>query len=201
MKFYEIERKFLLNEASSRKRFFEMVTTLPGYKEVQTYTTTSHDLYLLIPAGLPFIYRFRHDVSLQQLTAKSLSDAFPVRREINLNLDPQENQRQAVLALFNTWGIAWQGELHKELTIFQFGDCEVVIYTARLGSETLHCIEIEALGAQSIAEGLAIIDRYQAALEVSAYARESSQSLFQLLMYPQLPLHLQRQVESYQPTS
>jgi hypothetical protein len=197
MKFHEIERKYLFNEESCRQRFFEKIKMLPGYADAETYSTQSRDRYLVVPAGLPYIYRFRYDTGLQQLTAKSLRDTLPVREEITLKLDPQLSQLDAVEALFATLGVAWQGELTKELTVTKFRDCEVVIYCARLGTHTLNCIEIEALGARDIAEGLAIIERYQTALDVRSYSTETTSSLFHHLIYPQLSGELQKKLSVF----
>jgi hypothetical protein len=183
---HEIEAKYLITEPHQRQRFLEKITALPGYQQVKPLSTSSRDLYMVLAKGFPYIYRYRYDTLIQQLSVKSLADTFPVRQEINLNLGGEQPQKEQILAFFNTLGLLWHDEVVKDLVVFRFDDCEVVLYTACFGRAHITCIEIEALGARDITHGLEILRRYQRDLEIATYSEESQLSVFQLLIYPQL---------------
>lgn len=195
MKHREIEVKYLINQAASREQFLAQLSLLPGFQQAKRVNAQSHDLYMVVPQALPCIYRFRHDPGLQQLCMKSLGDSFPVRQEITLHLDREHLQKDEVLAIFSSLGMIWQGELTKDLTAYTFSDCEMVIYRAAMGGATIECIEIEALAARDIVEGLATISRYQRLLGLEHYAQESKASLFRLLVYPQLPPEVRQEID------
>jgi hypothetical protein len=187
MMHHEIEAKYLISNEQQREHFLAKIAQMPGYQQIKPLHTKSRDIYMILKNGFPYIYRYRYDTLIQQLSVKSLADTFPVRQEINLNLGGEAPQQEQILAFFKTLGLAWHDEVVKDLLVYRFPDCEVVLYTARFKALSITCIEIEAMDIRDVSEGLQVLARYQRDLDIVSYSEETQLSVFQLLIDPQLP--------------
>lgn len=195
MKHKEIEKKYIFTDQKGHQLFQSKIKSLPSFSSATTLSTTSRDAYFLLGSSTHMAYRFRYDGTIQQLTAKSLREGFPLRTEINLELATDRLQREDVEAFLATLGIRWQGEIEKNLTIYRFATVEVVDYIARFGDKQLHCLEIEALAPTSIEQGLSYINAMEKQLEVFSFAQEASESLFHQLILPFLPAAIRGELE------
>lgn len=196
MEFKEIEHKFIVGEDFDLERFRARLVAL---RPTRTSEVEVDDTYY-VPRERPgVILRHRYDRELQDLTLKSRSNSDPeARTEITLKLDHGTgNQQRAVAELLRALlgagpgagGIAWQGSLHKRLNAFYFPDCEVVHYVATASERTVRCVEFEARGATDLDAARALLRRYE---EQTGFADQprSKQSLFDLLLRPQIPAGL-----------
>ncbi len=180
MRFTEIEHKFVVDGAFDLGGFRAALERLGPARQASLRV---RDRYFLTGDGRArhYIVRHRFDREIHQLTVKSLATDPEVRDEINLDLGHHQGDQAAqVDAFMGRMGVTWAGELEKDLSVWYFADCEVVHYVAASGDRAVRCVEFEAVGPVSIAEGLAVIDRYERATGFDPAAR-SRQSLVALL--------------------
>ncbi len=180
MRFKEIEHKFVVDGGFDQAGFRAVLETLGP---AQHSSLLVRDRYFLTGDGRArhYIVRHRYDRELHQLTLKSLASDPEVRDEIDLELGHHHGDQAAqVDAFLGRMGVVWSGELQKELDVWYFADCEVVHYVAASGDRVVRCVEFEAVGAASVAEGLAVIERYERAAGFDPATR-SRQSLVDLL--------------------
>ncbi|MEZ5417388.1 MAG: hypothetical protein R2708_08595 [Vicinamibacterales bacterium] len=176
----EIEHKFVVDEAFDLPALRRALAALGPRREAALEVV---DRYFLTADGRAqgYVLRHRFDAELQQLTLKSVSTDPEVRAEINLDLGHHRgDQTAAVDAFVARLGVGWRGELRKQLAVWYFADCEVVHYTATAGARRVQCVEFEAIGQASVADALAVIQRYEQATGFEPAAR-SRQSLLELL--------------------
>jgi hypothetical protein len=163
MRFTEIEHKFVVGEAFDLGPFRRAVEALaPG--PVRTFTLRVRDRYFLTDHGRAhrYVIRHRYDDQLHHLTVKSLAPDPEVRDEINLDLGQHAGDQAAVVdACVARLGATWQGDVVKDIEVWEFADCEVVHYTASGGGRVVHCVEFEAKHAATVEEAVAVIGRYE----------------------------------------
>lgn len=184
MRFKEIEHKYEVGDDFDLHRFRETLTALGP---ARTSAIQVRDRYYLTDGGRHrrFLLRHRFDPELQQLTLKSLEDDTEVRDEINLNLGHHAgDQSEAVQAFVDRLGVRWSGTIAKDLAVWYFDDCEVVHYRATAGARAVRCVEFEATRRNSVADAVAIVERFERATGFFGITR-SRRSLPELL-FPEL---------------
>ena len=180
MRFTEIEHKFVVGDAFDTAGLHRALDLLDPTRRASLRV---RDRYFLTGDGRTrhYILRHRFDHELHQLTIKSLTSDPEVRDEINLDLGHHQGDQAAqVDAFVARMGMTWTGELHKDLDVWYFPDCEVVHYVASSGARMVRCVEFEAIRQASIEAALSVIDRYERVTGFDPSAR-SRQSLVDLL--------------------
>lgn len=181
--FQEVEYKYLVDET------FDMGTldrTLKSLKPTEIYQVQVTDTYFYFSDRPNFVYRHRSDDRSQDFCVKSLEKDPVVRTEINMNMTiDRGTQLPSVVALLQTFGSFQQGSLDKDVSVYIFEDCEVVYYEASTDKKRLCCIELEAVGAESLQDAFNVLNTYVGKLNLSGLSREQ-QSLFEMLIKPQL---------------
>jgi len=179
-KFTEIEHKFLIDSGFDRDSFLATLAQLGPVEETKVKV---QDTYFVPQPAKHYILRHRFDELSQQLSLKSIgSGDNEARVEINLDLDQSKgNQIHSVQALITALGAYWQGEIQKNIHVFYFPDCEVVLYDAATKSKSVSCVEFEAVNADSIEHGIKIIKKYERSCGFSSNQR-CQRSLFELLL-------------------
>ncbi|MDP2055498.1 MAG: hypothetical protein Q8L75_17800 [Acidobacteriota bacterium] len=184
LRFKEIEHKFIVSDQFDLARFRQAVTALGP---ARTSTVSVQDRYFLTEGGSArrFLVRHRYDAELHHLTIKSLEADNEVRIEVNLDLGHHAGPQAAqVDAFMGHLGVIWRGELHKQLEVWYFPDCEVVYYEAATSSRAVRCVEFEATRKDSLPEALATVARYERATGFDGASR-TRESLPQIL-FPDL---------------
>lgn len=180
LRFKEIEHKFIVSDQFDLARFRQAVTALGP---TRTSTVSVQDRYFLTDGGSArrFLMRHRYDAELHHLTIKSLEADNEVRGEVNLDLGHHAGSQAAqVDAFMGHLGVIWRGELHKQLEVWYFPDCEVVYYEAATSSRSVRCVEFEATRKDSLPEALATVERFERATGFDSASR-TRESLPQLL--------------------
>jgi hypothetical protein len=181
--FKEIEHKYVVDDTFDLRRFREVLTTLGP---VRTTSIRVRDRYYLVEGSAKrrFVIRHRFDAELQQLTIKSIEADTEVRDEVNLELGQHAGDQAArVEAFLARLGVGWSGTVQKDIEVWYFPDCEVVYYVASADARTVRCIEFEATRKDSVADALAVVERFERATGCDGLVR-SKVSLLQLL-YPE----------------
>lgn len=163
MRFKEIEHKFVVAASFDVDRFRRAVEALTP-SPVRTFALRVRDRYFLTDHGRAnrYVIRHRHDEELHHLTVKSLSPDPEVRDEINLDLGQHAGDQAAVVDAFVVrLGAVWQGDVVKDIEVWEFAACEIVHYTASGGGRVVHCVEFEAKHAANVDEALAVLSRYE----------------------------------------
>ena len=76
------------------------------------------------------------DAELQQLTIKSLGSDTEVRGEVNLELGLHAGDQEArVESFLGHLGLTWSGTIHKDVEVWYYPECEVVLYEAATESK------------------------------------------------------------------
>ena len=181
IEFQEIEHKYVVPAYFDREAFRAALDRL---KPVRHATLHVRDRYFITESGRDrgFVLRHRYDRELHELTLKSIASDAEVRDEINLKLQPGDQQAQ-VDAFVSAQGLLWQGTLWKDLEVWHFHDCEAVFYVATPDDRVekiVRCVEFEATVKPSREEALAIVSRYERATGF-ATATRTPESLLALL--------------------
>ena len=176
--FKEIEHKYVVGEDFDLERFRAALDALNPQRHVTLHV---RDRYFITESGRArgFVLRHRFDRELHELTLKSIAADAEVREEINLKLQPGDQQAQ-VDAFVTAQGLLWQGTLWKDLEVWHFHDCEAVFYVATADARTIRCVEFEATLKPTLEEALAIVSRYERATGF-ADATRTPESLLALL--------------------
>jgi hypothetical protein len=180
LRFKEIEHKFIVDDQFDLAGFRDMLGRL---NPARTSSLRVRDRYYLTDGGKGghFVIRHRYDAELHHLTLKTVADDTEVRSEINLDLGQHAgDQREAVDAFLDHLGVRWSGTLHKDLDVWRFPDVEVVHYCATTDARSVRCVEFEATRKLSLADALAILQRYERATGFADRQR-SRRSLLQIL--------------------
>ena len=174
----EVEHKFIISEQMDvtlmQKRLKEL-------GPIRHFTTAVRDIYFLCSDTGTKVLRHRYDSKIQQLTLKSLSDDPEVRTEINLQLAIQQDQQRSIEAFISQLRYKQMGTIQKQVEVFEFDDCEVVIYRASNGAKKVRCVEVEARNFATITQAKAILLEYEEKIELHDKER-SSKTLFELLL-------------------
>lgn len=182
MRFKEVEHKFAVEPSFDLSRFRATIGTLRPVPR-RTFALRVLDRYFLTGHGREhrYVIRHRHDDELHHLTVKALERDPEVRDEINLDLGQHAgNQEAAVDAFVARLGAVWQGDVVKDIEVWEFADCEVVHYRAVGGGREVHCVEFEAKHAASVDEAVGVLARYELATGFGSASRTMA-SLVDLL--------------------
>ena len=137
------------------------------------------DHYVLVEAVPKYVYRYRKDRLIEELTIKSLnSDDSRDRFEVNLPI--KGLNEEAIRAFLSPLQILWDGAVKKDVLVFEYDAFELVFYEAKNDEKLVRCIEIEAKKYGNKEEALDIIVRVEKALGLDPEQREKK-SLLQLL--------------------
>lgn len=182
MRFQEIEHKFLVGEGFDLEAFR---ATVRGLGPTRTTALPVRDVYYLSDRHPGYVFRHRYDRELQHLSVKSLERDPQVRLEVNLDLGQHlGDQQPAVEAFLGALEVAWRGEVHKEIEVFTFPDCEIVYYSASSGSRVVRCVELEALEKTSVDAALEVLRRYE---RLTGFEhRERTRKAVVELLYPSI---------------
>ena len=177
-RFQEIEHKFVVGDdfdlAALRR-------TLLRHGPAKTTSLAVRDVYYATEHQPGYIYRHRYDRELQHLSVKSLEADAEIRLEVNLDLGQHRGDQQAAVEAFlATLGVAWRGEIHKQIEVFYFPDCEVVYYQASADSRSVRCVEFEAVHASSILAAKDVLEKYEK-LAGFAHRRRTTKTLVEIL--------------------
>lgn len=176
--FLEIEHKFLVAPDFDLDSFSASCLALePNHHK----SLRVQDTYYVLKGRTDVVLRHRLDAEIQQLTLKTRGVDVEVRGEVNLALSLHEDQSPAIHSFLSHLGIEAEYGIVKDIAVFEFADCEVVHYKASYNDSVVHCVEFEAVGAETVPEALAILTRYEAVLGF-ADAMRSSASLLDLLI-------------------
>ena len=182
--FTEIEHKFIVDKNFDCEDFFNKIRALSPTRIAKIAV---RDTYFVLKSDSKHVYRHRFDHEIQQLTVKSIETDSAVRTEINVPIDQSKgDQKDCIAAFMEALGCNWSGEIHKEIHVAYFPDCEVVFYQAVGPSKMVYCVEFEAVCPPSLAAGLAVLEKYEIALGFAARQRESK-SLFELALLDGAP--------------
>ena len=179
----EIEHKYIVSETELLDYVAALIQLVPE----RSYQMDVEDCYFIPSTPNGYIYRYRHDEELNQLTVKSLECDTEVRLEIDLDLKRESSSMDRVEPFLQTLGIYPEIKILKSLDVFYFSDCEVVCYKARTKAKEVCCLEIEARKGsfRDREAALAAISRYENLLKVDP-SRRSKRSLFEILHAQQL---------------
>ncbi len=176
--FREIEHKYVVDDDFDVAAFRR---TWLRRRPVKTTSLAVRDVYYATAHQPGHIYRHRYDRELQHLTVKSLEADAEVRLEVNLDLGQHRGDQQTTVEAFMaTLDVVWRGEIHKEIEVFYFPDCEVVYYEATAASGSVTCVELEAIGAPSIDEAKNVLEKYAAMADFDP-RRRTKQTLVEIL--------------------
>lgn len=184
MAFLEIEHKYLVDGELPLATFQERCLGLGPLKSSEHRV---EDHYYAVGERRDYVYRYRRDDELQQLSVKSYGAGVETRLEVNLELDQTHgDQRAAVEAFLDTFGVRWHGAIKKHIYVHYFEDAEVVYYYAAAADRRVSCVEIEAKQVSDQVAALTTLRRYEEALGFDAKAR-CRKSLFDLLFSQPTP--------------
>lgn len=191
--FLEIEHKFIVGPDFDRDKFAKNLANLSPTRQAKV---SVRDTYFVLAHDNKHVFRHRFDNEIQQLTVKSVEGDAAVRLEINLPIDQSKgDQKAAVNEFMKVLGCLWQGDLAKDIEVAYFEDCEIVLYRASNKSETIYCIEFEAIDPKSVDEGLAVLSKFERALGFESKDRDR-RSLFELLLLENAPAEVRQMFES-----
>ena len=157
--FTEVEHKFLLTSDDSTPHLAEEINS---WKPESFYSVQVKDHYYLTEAAKGYIYRHRQDEILNQLTVKNLASDNQCRFEVNLSLAKlKADSSKMARAFLEPLGILWDGLVLKDVQVFYFPDCEIVIYLAKHLDHELRCLEFEARHPANLESALATIQKYE----------------------------------------
>lgn len=185
--FIEIEHKFVVGKDFDQDDFIRKLRSLCPDRQSNI---SVRDTYFVLGHDRRHIYRHRFDKEIQQLTVKSVETDAAVRTEVNLPIDQSKgDQLAAVSAFMRASGAIWSAELAKDIQVAYFHDCEIVLYRATSGSDTVYCVEFEATSPQTVDDGLKVLARYEKMLGFDPEKRDS-RSLFELLLMSKAPAEI-----------
>lgn len=182
MRFKEIEHKFVVGSSFDLDGFRAAVEALRP-APLRTFALRVKDRYFLTEHGRAHRYVIRHrfDEELHHLTVKALEADPEVRDEINLDLGQHAgDQEAAVDAFVARLGAVWQGDVVKDIEVWEFADCELVHYHATGGVRDVHCVEFEAKHAATLDAAVGVLAQYERATGFGAATRTMA-SLVDLL--------------------
>ncbi len=190
--FREIEHKFIVGDDFDLEDFRARVR---AFDPERTIAQEVRDVYYLTRGRPGFIYRHRFDRELQHLSVKSLERDSEVRLEVNLDLGQHRgDQQETVEAFLDSLDVVWRGVIHKDIEVYYFPDCEIVLYGARVGESSVRCIEFEARRKPSVDDAIEILRRYEELMGFGG-RRRTKKSLVEIL-FPSVVAGLSRPEET-----
>ena len=167
----EIEYKFWAGDVS-KQEFHSILENAISKQYEPKYVCSCDDYYT--NDGADSFLRYRKGGSKTELTLKQKRDGNVVRKEINLDMTP--NDDSSVVEFLSLSGYNKSFSVFKEAWIWEFEDCDVSYYILSDGRAV---VELEALVYATTEEGVAIIDRWSDKLGCGLFQREN-RSLFEI---------------------
>jgi len=167
----EIEYKFWAGHFS-KQQFHSLLENAIGRKYEPKYVCSCDDYYT--NSDTDSFLRYRKGGDRTELTLKQKREGNVVRKEINLDMSP--NDDSSVVEFLSLSGYLKAFSVFKEAWIWDFDDCDVSYYILSDGRAV---IELEALVYKTSEEGVGIIDTWAEKLECSQFQQES-RSLFEI---------------------
>lgn len=183
-RFHEIEHKFVVGDDFDADGLRYRLRQLGPQRETSCEV---RDVYYLLEGRPGLIYRHRFDAELQHLSVKSFGGDTEARLEVNLDLGQHRGDQQATVEAFlGVAGVTWRGEVRKEIEVFYFNECEIVIYQAHANGHhrRLRCVELEARGATSLEAGLEVLTRWEE--RIGFADRQRTDAPLVALLYPEI---------------
>lgn len=183
LRYLEIEHKYIVDSQYDETAFFDQVRLLGPTRFFQVEV---EDTYFVCESVPGHVYRHRKDHLVEELTVKGIGQDAETRMEVNLDLFKKgSNQIDSVKAFLKPLGISWAGMISKKVWVFDFDDCEIVLYDACHKNKSVRCIEVESKNYASIDEAKKILEKYGRLLKLPL-ERRSKESLFHLLLEPSI---------------
>jgi adenylate cyclase class IV len=167
----EIEYKYWAGKLS-KKTFHSRIETLRGEALEPIYVCSCDDYYTGETEGS--FLRYRKGGGNTELTLKMKQRGNVVRKEINLNLN--NNDDSAIVEFLDLSRYTKQFSVFKEAWIWNFPTCDVSYYTLSDGRSV---IEVEAVDNTTTQEGVEIIDDWAEKLNLQELEQET-RSLFEI---------------------
>lgn len=167
----EIEYKYWaldLTKEEFQDRFEEAVNR----RHSPFYVVSCDDYY--IRSGHDDFVRYRKGGGKTELTLKFKRKQNTVRKEINL--DVTTNDDISIVEFLKLSGYTKAFSVFKEAWIYHQDDCDISYYTLSDGRSV---VEVEAVGAHTVTDGVAIIDAWADRLGLVDLEREK-RSLFEI---------------------
>ena len=182
MNYKEIEYKYWANNLSKEDfaKRIEHVIRSDGHQSLETslespkYVVSCDDYYTINKNKKKDFVRFRKGGGIYELTLKRKEKENVIRKEINLNVSANEDS--AVVEFLTLSGYKKEFQVYKEAWIWDFKNCDISYYTLSDGRSV---IELEAKDYSKESDGLKIIKRWEALLELKKLAKES-RSLYEI---------------------
>lgn len=174
----EIEHKYVVADDFDQDDFFRRARSLTPKRQ---FSVDVQDVYFKVRHPDDHIYRLRRDRLICELTVKSMAcDDNELRYEVNLPMALGVIGVEDVLSFLKPQQVQWHGFISKNVSVFEYTDCEVVFYQAATKTQSINCVEVEATQYPDVSEALAVIRRYEQKLGLDEKHREK-RSLLQLL--------------------
>ena len=167
----EIEYKFWAGDVT-KQQFQAILESHIGRQYEPMYVCSCDDYYT--NQSEDSFLRYRKGGTKTELTLKQKRDGNVVRKEINLDMTPNEDS--SVVEFLTLSGYETAFSVFKEAWIWHFDDCDVSYYTLSDGRSV---VELEAVEYSSTEEGVSIIDDWSHALACRKLQKES-RSLFEI---------------------
>lgn len=179
--YLEFEHKYLIDEGE----YDLYLKKLKLLKPDRSYRVSVLDWYFLTERQPDYIYRYRRDKELNQLTVKSLQADAESRLEVNLDLSGKQDQLDRVRAFLAPLSLCFEGKVKKQVDVFYFHDCECVVYHASFQDREVLCLEIEVINPGNHPSPRDVLHFYASKLGLNPISR-CPKSLFHLLIEPMI---------------
>lgn len=176
--FLEFEHKFVV-DPEQKKQF---IAAIAGLNPEKSYQVIVDDHYFYKRSHPEYIFRYRRDDQLNQLTVKDLRQDAESRREVNIDL-AREVLIEPVEAFLASLGEGVSLRITKDVFVAYFSDVEIVYYEARSKEKLIACVEIET--RKSFEDPRQVIATYERRLGLNPTHR-CKESLFQMMVEDQL---------------
>jgi adenylate cyclase class IV len=169
----EVEYKFWAGNLSKAEFHTNLENTVGRIFE-PIYVCSCDDYYT--NERKSFFVRYRKGGGDTELTLKIKREGNIVRKEINLNLN--DNNDSAIVEFLSLSGYEKEFSIFKEAWIWNFEDCDVSYYTLSDGRSV---VEVEATEYKTPKDGVVILDKWVKSLNLEKLDREK-RSLFEIFI-------------------
>ena len=173
MQYKEIEYKYWAGSLSKDEFCEKVYLILPERKE-PIHVVSCDDYFVMDHMENGTFLRYRKGDGKKELTLKVKERDNVVRKEINLNLDG--NDDSLISQFITLGGYRKVHAIFKEAWVFLTPNCDLSYYTLPTGESF---IEVEAKEYSTVEEGISILNQWVNSLGIQGHKRES-RSLFEI---------------------